>query len=252
MTQELKNQNQATEQKQNVVAVEENINHGLESESQSPTEINTEISIDDSAVNKLKNQISFSTKALEQQQKELSGILSSSAKQLNNAVKTFDRIITDQQKQYVILQNEVGVLTVLPEQLKKEIKNIIPDMAKHIDAVYQEKLQALNNAHNDTVAANKELTSVLDQKLDEYSKKLSDSASYVTQCSNTSFLKNMCLVVLFSAIISGVTSYLVTTKFPRHFNVTGASSVTIYDSNVHVLGGKPVNKEHANNKNTKK
>lgn len=125
-------------------------------------------------------------------------------------------------------------------------------MAKHIDAVYQEKLQALNNAHNDTVAANKELTSVLDQKLDEYSKKLSDSASYVTQCSNTSFLKNMCLVVLFSAIISGVTSYLVTTKFPRHFNVTGASSVTIYDSNVHVLGGKPVNKEHANNKNTKK
>lgn len=252
MTQELKNQNQATEQKQNVVAVEENINHGLESESQSPTEINTEISIDDSAANKLKNQISFSTKALEQQQKEFGEILSSSAKQLNNAVKTFDRIITDQQKQYVILQNEVGVLTVLPEQLKKEIKNIIPDMAKHIDAVYQEKLQALNNAHNDTVAANKELTSVLDQKLDEYSKKLSDSASYVTQCSNTSFLKNMCLVVLFSAIISGVTSYLVTTKFPRHFNVTGASSVTIYDSNVHVLGGKPVNKEHANNKNTKK
>lgn len=254
MIKESNNQNRTSEAKQNIVEVEENTQNTENSvESlQLATDLNAEHSIDTDTVNKLKNQISFTTKALEKQQQELSKILSSSADQLNDAVKTFDRTIAAQQNQYEMLQNEVGVLTILPEQLKKEISNILPNMAKHIDAVYQEKLQALNNAHNDTVSANRDLICTLDKKLDEYSTKLSARAAHVTECSNISFLKSMCLVVLFSAIISGVTSYLVTTKFPRHFNVTGASSVTIYDSNVHVLGGKPVNKEHANNKNTKK
>nr|WP_254170336.1 hypothetical protein [Rickettsia endosymbiont of Ixodes pacificus]AKS10322.1 hypothetical protein REIP_p100 [Rickettsia endosymbiont of Ixodes pacificus] len=81
----------------------------------------------------------------------------------------------------------------------------------------------------------KHLSSV-DQKLDEYSQKLSASAAHVTECSNISFLKNMCLVVLFSAIISGGTAYLVTTKFPRYLTVTGANNVTIQDCDVSVLG----------------
>ncbi|WP_241773624.1 hypothetical protein [Rickettsia asembonensis] len=77
---------------------------------------------------------------------------------------------------------------------------------------------------------------MLDQKLDEYSKKLSASAAHVTECSNIGFLKNMCLVVLFSAIISGGTAYLVTTKFLRYLTVTGANNVTIQDCDVSVLG----------------
>ncbi|WP_266264444.1 hypothetical protein [Rickettsia hoogstraalii] len=109
-------------------------------------------------------------------------------------------------------------------------------MAKHIDYIYQEKLQALNNAHNDTVSANKDLISTMDKKLDKYSQKLSASAAHVIECSNFSFLKNMCLVVLFSAIISGGTAYLVTTKFPRYLTVTGANNVTIQDCDVSILG----------------
>ncbi|AMR60868.1 hypothetical protein SB78_p00120 (plasmid) [Rickettsia asembonensis] len=46
----------------------------------------------------------------------------------------------------------------------------------------------------------------------------------------------MCLVVLFSAIISGGTAYLVTTKFLRYLTVTGANNVTIQDCDVSVLG----------------
>lgn len=68
------------------------------------------------------------------------------------------------------------------------------------------------------------------------SKKLSASAAYVTECSNISFLKDMCLVVLFSAIISGGTAYLVTTKFPRYLTVTVANNVTIQNCDVSVLG----------------
>ncbi|AFC70386.1 hypothetical protein MCE_08295 (plasmid) [Rickettsia amblyommatis str. GAT-30V] len=43
-------------------------------------------------------------------------------------------------------------------------------------------------------------------------------------------------VVLFSAIISGGTVYLVTTKFPRYFMITGTNNVTIQNCDVSVLG----------------
>ncbi|AFC70423.1 hypothetical protein A3305_07585 (plasmid) [Rickettsia amblyommatis] len=61
------------------------------------------------------------------------------AGQLNDAVKTFDKTIAAQKNQYEILQNEVGVLTVLPEKTKEAITNIIPDVARELDKnrIYQ-------------------------------------------------------------------------------------------------------------------
>ncbi|MCZ6924803.1 MAG: hypothetical protein O7D30_05215, partial [Rickettsia endosymbiont of Ixodes persulcatus] len=77
---------------------------------------------------------------------ELSKILSSSADRLNDAVKTFDRTIAAQKNQYERLQNAVGVLTILPEQLKKEIRNMLPNMAKHIDDVYQQNWEVIKTS----------------------------------------------------------------------------------------------------------
>ncbi|MGL4226812.1 MAG: hypothetical protein ACRCRR_04330 [Rickettsia sp.] len=111
MKKESNNQNQDLEEKQNILEVEENANNIVNSEesSQLVTPLNVAPSIDDDAVHKLKNQLSVSTKALEKQQQELSKVLSSSAEQLNDAVKTFNRMIATQKNQYEILQNEVGV-----------------------------------------------------------------------------------------------------------------------------------------------
>lgn len=278
MKKELNNQNQDLEEKQNIVGVEENANNTINSEesSQLATPLNVEPSIeliDDDAMNKLKNQLSFSTKALEKQQQELSKVLSSSAEQLNDAIKTFDETITAQKKQYEILQNEVGVLTVLPEKTKEAVTNIIPDVAKELDKIQKEYTKSLHDSYSTIISGyaeeiqrykteidqvshsltshiTKHISSV-DQKLDEYSKKLTASAAYVVECSNHNFLKNMCLVVLFSAIVAGGTAYLVTTKFPRYLTVTGANDVTIQDCNVSVLG-KAKDPDNLMDKMTKK
>ncbi|CAK6890433.1 Viral A-type inclusion protein (plasmid) [Rickettsia helvetica] len=260
MKKESNNQNQDLEEKQNILEISENTSNATNSaeSSQLATPLNVEPSIDDDAVNKLKNQLSFSTKALKKQQQELSKVLSSSAEQLNDAVKTFDKTITAQKNQYEILQNEVGVLTVLPEKTKEAVTNIIPDVAKELDKIQKEYTKSLHDSYSTIISGyaeeiqkykteidqvshgltshiTKHISSV-DQKLDEYSKKLSVSAAYVVECSNYSFLKNMCLVVLFSAIVAGGTAYLVTTKFPRYLTVTGANNVTIQDCDVSVLG----------------
>lgn len=81
MKKEANNQNQDLEEKQPIVEVEANANnaaHNAESSPLSPS-INIEPNIDNDTVNKLKNQLSFSTKALEKQQQELSKVLYSSA-----------------------------------------------------------------------------------------------------------------------------------------------------------------------------
>ncbi|HJD66821.1 MAG TPA: viral A-type inclusion protein [Rickettsia endosymbiont of Bembidion nr. Transversale] len=275
MKKESNNQNQDLEEKQNIVEIKDNTSNAANSaeSSQFTTSINVEPNIDDDAVNKLKNQLSFSTKALEKQQQELSKVLSSSAEQLNDAVKTFNKTIIAQKTQYAILQNEVGVLTVLPEKTKEAVTNIIPDVAKELDKIQREYTKSLHDSystiisgyaeeiqkykteidqisHDVTSHITKHMSSV-DQKLDEYSKKLSASAAYVVECSNYSFLKNMCLVVLFSAIVAGGTAYLVTTKFPRYLTVTGANDVTIQDCNVSVLG-KAKDPDNLMDKMTKK
>ncbi|MCX4079878.1 viral A-type inclusion protein [Rickettsia rhipicephali] len=275
MKKESNNQNQDLEEKQNILEISENTSNATNSaeSSQLATPLNVEPSIDDDAVNKLKNQLSFSTKALEKQQQELSKVLSSSAEQLNDAVKTFDKTITAQKNQYEILQNEVGVLTVLPEKTKEAVTNIIPDVAKELDKIQKEYIKSLHDSYSTIISGyaeeiqkykteidqvshgltshiTKHISSV-DQKLDEYSKKLSASAAYVVECSNYSFLKNMCLVVLFSAIVAGGTAYLVTTKFPRYLTVTGANNVTIQDCDVSVLG-KAKDPDNLMDKMTKK
>ncbi|WP_032139711.1 hypothetical protein [Rickettsia tamurae] len=275
MKKESNNQNQDLEEKQNILEISENTSNATNSaeSSQLATPLNVEPSIDDDAVNKLKNQLSFSTKALEKQQQELSKVLSSSAEQLNDAVKTFDKTITAQKNQYEILQNEVGVLIVLPEKTKEAVTNIIPDVAKELDKIQKEYTKSLHDSYSTIISGyaeeiqkykteidqvshgltshiTKHISSV-DQKLDEYSKKLSASAAYVVECSNYSFLKNMCLVVLFSAIVAGGTAYLVTTKFPRYLTVTGANNVTIQDCDVSVLG-KAKDPDNLMDKMTKK
>jgi hypothetical protein len=209
---------------------------------QNNTNLSTVNTDKDNAVQKLTNQINFSTKALEVKQQALSEILENSAGQLNKLVSTFKTAIADQQKQYDILQKEVGVLTLLPEKTKEKIEEIIPILVRQVDSIYQEKVQAIDNICKSAMSANQEFKDSIDQKLEQYSHKLSDSATYVMKYGNNGFLKNMFFVVLFSTIISGITAYAVTTQFPRYFKVTGASSVTIHDSNVHVLSSEVKNK----------
>ena len=86
---------------------------------------------------------------------------------------------------------------------KKEYTKSLHDSYSTIISGYAEEIQRYKTeidqvSHSLTSHITKHISSV-DQKLDEYSKKLTASAAYVVECSNHNFLKNMCLVVLFSS-----------------------------------------------------
>ncbi|EER20775.1 MULTISPECIES: hypothetical protein [spotted fever group] len=279
MKKESNNQNQDLEDKQNIVAVEENtLNTEKTKSSESETMRN------DSALTKLIQQMHFTAKLITEKEKHLNQtlnklseafkqIVEQSTSDLNNINSSFRENIQKQAKQYEILKTEVGVLTLLPEKTKEAITNIIPDVAKELDKIQREYTKSLHDSYSTIISGyaegihkykaeieqvshgvtshiTKHMSSV-DQKLDEYSKKLSASAAYVVECSNYSFLKNMCLVVLFSAIVAGGTAYLVITRFPRYLTITGANDVTIQDCNVSVLG-KAKDPDNLMDKMTKK
>lgn len=264
MKKESNNQNQDLEEKQNIVEIAENTKNIEKTKS-----LESEAMSNGSELTKLMQQMHFTAKIITEKENHLNQTLNKlseafkqtmeqSTSDLNNTNSSFQESIKAQAKQYEILKTEVGVLTLLPDKTKEAVTNIIPDVAKELDKIQKEYTKSLHDSYSTIISGyaeeiqkykteidqvshgltshiTKHISSV-EQKLDEYSKKLSASAAYVVECSNYNFLKNMCLVVLFSAIVAGGTAYLVTTKFPRYLTVTGANDVTIQDCNVSVLG----------------
>lgn len=279
MKKESNNKNQDLEEKQNIVEIAENTKNIEKTKS-----LESEAMSNGSELTKLMQQMHFTAKIITEKEKHLNQTLNKlseafkqtmeqSTSDLNNTNSSFQESIKAQAKQYEILKTEVGVLTLLPEKTKEAVTNIIPDIAKELDKTQREYTKSLHDSYSTIISGYAEeiqkyktemnqvshgvtthITkhmSLVDQKLEKYSKKLSASAAYVVECSNYSFLKNMCLVVLFSAIVSGGTAYLVTTKFPRYLTVTGANDVTIQDCNVSVLG-KAKDPDNLMDKMTKK
>lgn len=264
MKKESNNQNHNSEEKQQTVEIAANTANTKKTQS-----LESEVMKNDSELTKLMQQMHFTAKLITEKEKHFNQTLNKlseafkqtveqSTSDLNNTNSSFQENIKEQEKQYEILKTEVGVLTLLPEKTKEAVINIIPDVAKELDKIQREYTKSLHDSYSTIISGyakeiqkykteidqvshgvtshiTKHMSSV-DQKLDEYSQKLSASAAYVVECSNYSFLKNMCLVVLFAAIVSGGTAYLVTTKFPRYLTVTDANNVTIQDCDVSVLG----------------
>ena len=50
--------------------------------------------------------------------------------------------------------------------------------------------------------------------------------------------KTLAFVVIFSAIVSGITSYVVTTKFPKFVTITGANNLSVTNSSVDIWNNK--------------
>lgn len=217
MTNESNNKNQDLEEKQNIVEVGANTTNIEKTKS-----LESETTRNDSELTKLMQQMYYTAKIITEKEKHLNQTLNKlseafkhtvdqSISDLNNTNSSFHESIQEQAKQYEILKTEVGVLTLLPEKTKEAVTNIIPDVAKELDKIQKEYTKSLHDSyrtiisgyaeeiqkyktemdqvsHGVTSHITKHISSV-DQKLEEYSKKLSTSAAHVVECSNYSFLK---------------------------------------------------------------
>ena len=86
--------------------------------------------------------------------------------------------------------------------------------------------------------ATENFSTTLQQKLNQFTDKLTKSAGLASAQNSKMLIKNLAFVVILSAVISGITSYVVTTKFPRFVRITGANNLSVHDSKVEVWNSR--------------
>ena len=82
----------------------------------------------------------------------------------------------------------------------------------------------------------------------DFAKKISEEGAILLSDNKKKFFKMLSLVVVFSALVSGATSYTVANYFPRYVEITGARDLTVTNSKVEVWGKSMNEKLEAKNK----
>jgi hypothetical protein len=233
---------------------------GLKPDVQSSAEI-TEI---EQAFTKLHHEINFASKVLNLNSSNFGNSLNESISSLKHSLTEMENLNKQINEQNTIMVNELTTFALLPEKITKNINAIIPKIANEVEKIHassvlevKDQFSSLHNQLNEGVvdyesklkdltnqiisnlsSATQRFNSSIEQKFTQFTNHLAKEADAVSERKNFRLLKYLCFVIGFSALISGITSYIVTTQFPRFVTVTGAQSLSITDSKVQVWGAK--------------
>jgi hypothetical protein len=160
---------------------------------------------------------------------------------------------------------ELRILYMIPDKVQSCLDSIAPKIASEVDIIYnsslndanqkiellQEKLnnefgnyqqkldEVIHKGVEQLASATENFEVTIEQKLALFTNKLIKSSELASTQNNKKLFKNLTLVVLFSAIVSGITSYVVTTRFPRFVTITGANNLSVHNnSRVEVWNSK--------------
>lgn len=214
-------------------------------------------------------EINFASKSLGIKTSEFNNNLEGTITKLSALLKQFNESGTQIQDQNTRMSEELMTFALLPEKITNSINDIAPQIAINVEKIHSSsileitgKLSDIGNRLNDNIsdyerkvahltdqssvslsASVEKFNSLIVQKLNEFTNKIAVTANLVSNQHNARFLKSLCFIILFSAIISGITSYFVTTQFPRYVEVKGVNDLTVHNSNVQVWGAKVPNKK---------
>ena len=216
------------------------------------------------SLKKLHNEIDFASKILNVKSDEYGDTLNSCISSFKSLLEKLEDVLEQSKSQKQMIIDEIAILTLLPEKITNNIKQIIPQIASEIEQIHQPHVLEIkeqftilhNNLTTDIMSYKNQLdgmasscteqlnsaaetfSTTLEQKLNQFTDKLTKSAGLASAQNSKMLIKNLAFVVIFSAVISGITSYVVTTKFPRFVRITGANNLSVHDSKVEVWNSK--------------
>jgi hypothetical protein len=210
------------------------------------------------------DELAFSTRAMRVASDDFIQNLTDASSNIQGVVDDLSKAAKEQEQIISKINTESRTLYILPNKIQEQINAIAPKIAQEVEIIYDTKSKAINNQFatlqnkltkefgdyqqklttttNECVeqltSAGKEFGAAMEQKLSQFANKLTHDAKAISERGNSGFVKNLLFVILFSAAISGITSYLVATQFPRYVEVKGAHDLNIYRSKINVLGAK--------------
>lgn len=225
--------------------------HNTESENQtSLQQINHELGFNIRAISSVAERF---VEQLSKAQSDIQAILTAMQETVNKHEKAVGQITT-----------EVRILCMLPDKIQSRLDSIVPQIASEVKQIHQPRILEItdqftslsnkltedianyenqlervsNNCTEQLSSTTKRFSVTLEEKLNQFTDKLTTSSGLATTANSKTLLKNLAFVIIFSALVSGITSYVVTTKFPRFVAITGANNLSIHDSRVEVWNSK--------------
>lgn len=199
-----------------------------------------------SELSSLKKEINYANKALDTKVNEAGNKLSEGVNKLGSHISELGAILSEHDNKTKNFIKELETFTLLPEKLSDRIRATVPDIGAEVASIVIRSIDSVGEQFT-------KLMDKLDSSVQEYQGKLEASTtqqqvrlsaitSQITeqvfehhQSRSKKFIISLSIMILFSAGISSVTSYLVTTKYPRYVEITGARDITIQDSRVNTF-----------------
>lgn len=226
----------------------------------------------DQTLKQLHHEISFASKVIGVQTNDFNNNLQTSIVAINTALLELNNVVLLAKQQNTIMTDEFATFSLLPDKITNNIRYIVPQIAAAVEKIHQPQIKEVkeqftalqlqltqeiaNYQHRFEESTNKCLTKMstsiekvsitAEEKLTQFANQLTSNAAQLahdaamaTKSNTSRFFKNLTLILLFSALISGITSYLINDIVPksiyRTYEIKSASDLSIHNSTVRIL-----------------
>ena len=218
----------------------------------------------DVILERLHRETDFASKSFENKTIEFNRSLNDTIVNLRTLLTELTYIAEQNKKQNEAFTEQLKTYFLLPEKIQQRISAIVPEIAQQVANIYNSKSQKIEQQHElllnklsqatdcfeqkitDTTSkslsklldATNQCSATIEANLNRYSTQLMQDATTATTNNRSKFFNNLAIMVVFAAIVSALTSYVVASQFPRYIEINRANDLSIYDSKVQVWGGK--------------
>jgi hypothetical protein len=215
------------------------------------------------------NQINFTVRTLNSASDHIVGKINEAENKINGFVTNLERCATEQQEFLNKISTESSILFMLPEKIQNMVKAIAPQIAEEVENIHSSKLveiiskleqlqqnyqddaskqqQVLRQASEESLkqltSTTEQLTNNLISQFTEFADQLASDAELVNSNNQTKYFKKLAVTILFSAIISSGTAYIVTNNFPRFVKIDHSNEVSVHNGTINVFSNLVTDKK---------
>lgn len=171
------------------------------------------------------NELAYSIRALCTTAEHVMKNLNESAISINQLIDELQNRINQQDAVLTKLNTEARVLSIIPDKLQNRINELVPNIAKEVEALYSSKNELIEQKYT-----------TLHESINKTIQDTFDNGNILATRSKGEFLRNFAIASILVTIISTLTSYTMITQFPRYVEIKGANDISVYDSKVQLWG----------------
>jgi len=204
-------------------------------------------------ITRIHSEADFVSKAFGLHSDKVIKVLETAITKINETRDSVDLPISKLKENNDRLEALINTLVVLPKKTEellvgvqdkvvKAVSNTIPGLVDSLSGShkdnYLEIKESINECISDLKNYIKDTETHTKNELSEYKREMADLIEVGTKRRMRRFLSVLLISGTFSAIVSGVTSWIINKHFPRSIEITGTQNLVVKDSQVLVHGSQ--------------